>query len=156
MFEQQVTSKIGMAWQMAKRGMDVEVRGKDGWTPLLVAAAAGNVKAGEELLSAKANINSLGDNGETALIVACASGKKEMAQVPTPLRLRYITHASERSTIAYVMFSPFPPHILYICIYTRINTCTHKKAHICHIRVYVSTCMQNNLDSIHMAGCVRY
>jgi hypothetical protein len=71
--------------QMTKRGMDVEVRGKDGWTPLLVAATAGHVKAAEELLSAKANINALGDNGETALIVACASSQKEMAQVhPIP------------------------------------------------------------------------
>jgi ankyrin repeat protein len=68
---------------MVKRGMDVEVRGKDGWTPLLVAATAGHVKAAEELIAAKANINSLGDNGETALIVACASGQKDMAQVRT-------------------------------------------------------------------------
>jgi ankyrin repeat protein len=44
-----MTEFAGEGWddlikELAKRGLDIDIKGKDGWTPLMVAASGGHVK----------------------------------------------------------------------------------------------------------------
>eukprot|EP00961_Rhodomonas_salina_P269737 3644184-Rhodomonas_salina.2 len=64
---------IGQAWERVWR---YGVCGTE-----LAYGATRHTKAMETLLAAKADINAVGDNGETSLIIACASSQKEAAQV---------------------------------------------------------------------------
>ncbi len=66
-----------------------------------VASAAGHVEAVEALLDSKADIAAVGDNGETALMLACAQVKLA-ARLPlhgpaSPARLTRLESASSRS-----------------------------------------------------------
>jgi 26S proteasome non-ATPase regulatory subunit 10 len=53
---------------------DVQARDAMGWTPLIIAAAAGQVEAVTALLDAGAKVDATNDKGQTALHYAASKG----------------------------------------------------------------------------------
>ncbi|KIW64869.1 hypothetical protein PV04_07173 [Phialophora macrospora] len=66
---------------LLSKGVLVDVRESDGWTPLMLAAQNGHVEAVRELLNNKADINAQGHNDVTALFQAVLNGKLDVVQL---------------------------------------------------------------------------
>lgn len=62
--------------QLCERGADIDSKNKNGSTPLLEAAASGNIEAIKALLSYGADINHQNARGLSALMLAAAHGQK--------------------------------------------------------------------------------
>jgi ankyrin repeat protein len=69
-----------VAQALIERGADIQARSKDGYTPLLFAARAGNDKGVRMLLAHGAHINDAASDGANALLIATVRGHADLAR----------------------------------------------------------------------------
>jgi hypothetical protein len=63
------------------RGAEVDIRGDDGYTPLLMAGEQGHTDVAEALLASHADVNARNNNGATPLLVAAYNGRTATANL---------------------------------------------------------------------------
>jgi len=68
------TSNLGVVQLLLSNHPEVEARDSLGWTPLIIAAAAGQTEIVTALLDAGAKVDSTNDKGQTALHYAASKG----------------------------------------------------------------------------------
>lgn len=65
--------------RLFQRGANVEHRDKKGFTPLILAATGGHIECCKLLLDANAQVDAVSERTkDTALSLACSSGRKEV------------------------------------------------------------------------------
>ena len=64
--------------KLLQSGADANIRGIEGWTPLMLAAQNGNVRIAELLISECGKVNAKNNDGWTPLMLAVQNGHKKM------------------------------------------------------------------------------
>ncbi|MDH3580669.1 MAG: ankyrin repeat domain-containing protein [Hyphomicrobiales bacterium] len=72
-------NRIDVVLHFLAKGVDPNVRGKNGFTALMVAAGKGSLEVAELLLARGADVNLANDEGLTALMQAIRRGRQEVA-----------------------------------------------------------------------------
>lgn len=89
-----------MASALIRLGADVDVRNRDGETPLSRAARAGNVPLVRVLLAAGADVHAAGPAGATALAEAVRAGQEEIVAMLRAADLEGVPVTAGRSAAA--------------------------------------------------------
>ena len=66
---------------LVARGADVDARGRDGWTPLGLAARTGAVDIAKALLEARADVHAVSGNGRTPIEIATINRKHGLLEL---------------------------------------------------------------------------
>ncbi len=68
-------------WLLQQNEIDVNIKGRGGITPLMIAAETGDLGIAKYLLAAEADINVKNDDGETALSIALSKGNNNVVNL---------------------------------------------------------------------------
>ena len=88
---------------LIKDGVDIEVKDKDGYTALLIAAEMGNIEMVKVLLENGADVNARDIDKHTALIYAAYQGNLEIAEML--LKYGADVHAKDKDGWTALMFA---------------------------------------------------
>ncbi|KAK0668609.1 ankyrin repeat-containing domain protein, partial [Cercophora samala] len=76
-----LSGNLEVAQFLLEKDTDVEIRDKDGWTPLMLAIEGDKPDLAEFLIQKNANVNSEANDGGTALLMASQNGNLNLVKV---------------------------------------------------------------------------
>ncbi|MBV8501368.1 MAG: ankyrin repeat domain-containing protein [Paucibacter sp.] len=94
------------------KGVPVDVRDDDGWTPLMTAAGRGQLDAVKIFLAAGADIETQSVNGQTPLMAAVASGSSAMVKLLVERGANTHAEAANGITVARIALKLGDPTII--------------------------------------------
>ena len=110
LMEAVATNDLKLLNKLLSGGATVDFRGKDGVTPLMVAAFHARLEAVTILLDNRADINTTDDSGETALLKAASSGTADIVKLLLE-RGADVNVCAKKSGIDALMIASFNGHL---------------------------------------------